>query len=162
MALKQIRKRLFIEHNYLDNDIINHIYIKLCETTQDECDKEIGYILKINKNIKIIDMFSSPVNGDIIAIIDFEALTLKPETGQILKGIICMIFSNGIFVNVENKQKVLIPLTNLKEFKYDNQSKTFYDDNTVLKSGDIIEFIIEGVKYSKNSFNCFGRIKACV
>ncbi len=158
MMLKKISKRIFIKHEHLDYNILNHIYSKLCETTKDNCDKENGHILKINKNIKIDDIFSSSVNGDIIVIVLFEAVILKPEIGKIFDGQICMIFSNGIFVNISNKQKVLIPLSYLTDFTYNEKDKIFYNDNKILKLNDNIKVIIEGVKYAKNSFNCFGRV----
>ena len=70
-----------------------------------------------------------------------------------------MIFSAGIFVNIKDIFKILIPLNELKNYVYDNTENKFVKDNKIIKVGDIIKVIIIDTKYSKKSFSCFGKIK---
>ena len=69
-----------------------------------------------------------------------------------------MIFSGGVFVNVENMMKVLIPESNLKDYKFDPVETSFKYKNNTIKKDDNITVCISGVKYSKKKFSCFGTI----
>ena len=123
-----------------------------------ECTKDYGYILDVKKVVKIKDNYVSNANCDNIFTILFEADTLKPENGKEYEGIVCMIFAGGIFFNIKNKQKVLIPITNLKEFIFDQTKKQFKKEKVIIKEGDVLNVIITGTKYSKKSFSCFGNL----
>ena len=63
-----------------------------------------------------------------------------------------------IFINIKNKQKVLIPITNLKDYTYNQSEKTFKKGSKIIKENDVLELIITGTKYSKQKFSCFGNL----
>jgi len=155
-----IEKRICVDHENLNNDIGKYIYEKIKESTLNECTKDYGYILGIKKLIRIKDNYISNVNCDNIFIVEFEAYTLKPEIGKKFKGEVCMIFNGGIFLNIKNKQKVLIPVSCLKNYSYDAVNKRFQNNNNKKKieTGNEINVEITGTKYSKQSFSCFGNI----
>ena len=72
-----------------------------------------------------------------------------------------MIFNSGIFVNIKNKLKVLIPLTELTNYIYDSSKNIFImkdDDKNILKKDININICILDMKYSKKQFSCFGKI----
>ena len=147
-----IERRVYLETKYLDSDIMTHLYKKICSLTTGECTKDYGYILVVNKIIKIIN------NEDTIFTLLFDADTLKPETGSKLSGNVCMIFKDGIFVNISNRQKVLIPSVTLKDYSYDEISVKYINDNRTIKEGDIIDVLITGCKFNKKGFICIGSL----
>jgi DNA-directed RNA polymerase subunit E'/Rpb7 len=84
---------------------------------------------------------------------------LKPEIDAVYTDKVSMIFSGGIFINIKNKIKLLIPISSLKNYKFEQSTKTFVkDDKTVIKENDEIKIKITGIKYSKKNFNCFGEL----
>ena len=54
---------------------------KLQELTDNQCTKENGYIININKDIDILDHKIGRANTDNIFTIKFEASILKPKEG---------------------------------------------------------------------------------
>ena len=155
---KIIEKKVYLKYEYLDKNYKNNILTNLIEITKNLSNKEHGYILKINKIIKIKEN-NITSNGELEFLLDFEADTLYPEKDKIFEGNVCMIFSAGIFVNIKDIFKILIPLNELKNYVYDNTENKFVKDNKIIKVGDIIKVIIIDTKYSKKSFSCFGKIK---
>ena len=151
-----MERRVCIDNEYLHKDIYNHILTKIKETTINECTKEYGYILDIKKLIRIKDNYISNVNCDSIFVVEFSAEILKPEIGKNFTGEVCMLFPGGIFLNIKNKQKVLIPISTLKNYVYDPANKIFNKNKKNIKEGDIIKVTITGTKYSKQNFSCFG------
>ena len=69
-----------------------------------------------------------------------------------------MIFSGGLFINIKNKIKLLIPISSLSDYKFDASTKTFKGEKSVIKENDEIKIKITGIKYSKKNFNCFGEL----
>ena len=153
-----IEKRVCIDSEYLNKDIDTHILKKIKENTLNECTKKHGYILNIIKIIKIKDNYISNVNCDNIFIVDIMAETLKPDIGKQFIGKVCRILPSGIFLNVKDKQKVLIPLTTLNNYTYDSLNKVFIKNNKTIKECDNIKVEITGTRYTKQSFSCFGNM----
>lgn len=152
-----LEKKISIESEYLFKNLKEHLFNKLKRIYENECTKDNGYFLNINKILKIKDNFISS-NCENIFNVEFEAETLKPEIGKKIKGTVCMIFSGGIFINVENIMKILIPESNLKEYKFDQSETCFKGKNNTIKKDDDITVCISGVKYSKKKFSCFGTL----
>jgi DNA-directed RNA polymerase subunit E'/Rpb7 len=65
-----------------------------------------------------------------------------------------MVFSSGLFVNVMNKFKVLIPINYLENYLFENNYFINSINKNTIKEGDKVKFEITGIKYSKKQFNC--------
>lgn len=156
--IKIIERRICLEPRFLDQNIYSHLLKKIKDSIEGECTKEHGHILKINKLVKIYDNMISSANSDIVFTVLFEAETLKPEIGYNLSGNVCMILPSGIFVNIQDKLKVLIPRNELNDYIY-NASNTCYNKNDIsIKNGDIVTVCISGIRYTKQNFSCFGSL----
>jgi len=153
-----MERRVCVDNDQLNKNIYSHILTKIKENTVNECTKENGYILDIKKLIRIKDNYISNVNCDTIFLVEFLAETLKPEIGKRFDGQVCMVFPGGIFLNIKGKQKVLIPISTLNKYTYDNVNKILKKDEKIIKEGDLIKVEITGTKYSKQSFSCFGNM----
>lgn len=154
-----IQKRICLEPEFLNSNVKKNIFERLKKSTVNECSKEYGYILDIVKLIKIKDNYVSNATSEIVFEVMFEIETLKPEIDKVFTGDVCMIFVGGIFLNIKNKIKVLIPITSMKDYKFDQTNKVFIKkDKTVIKQGDVLNVKITGIKYSKKNYSCFGEL----
>jgi DNA-directed RNA polymerase subunit E'/Rpb7 len=102
--------------------------------------------------IEIID------NQDTIFTVNFEAKTLKPEAGVKMTGVVCMVYKDGIFINIDNKQKMLIPALTIKEYKFDNTSNSYINGTKEIKVGDIVESLVTASKFCNKNFSCVGSL----
>lgn len=139
----------------LDNNIKNTILNNMRNYLVNKCSENNGYIISVNKIIKILDTRISNTTSDIICNVRVEVCSLKPVLENVYKATICMVFSQGIFVEIEEKMKVLIPTDKLEEFTFENFS--FRNGDIVLSNDDIISIAIYDYKYLNNSFSCLGK-----
>jgi DNA-directed RNA polymerase subunit E'/Rpb7 len=159
-SLQIIRKRVCIEPEFLTKNYKDFLFKKIKETTNNECSKEHGYFLDVKRIVKIIDN-NITSNSEIVFIVEFEVETLLPIKDKEFEGTICMIFNSGIFVNIKNKLKVLIPLSELTNYTYDSSKNVFImkdDCENILKKDINIKITILDLRYSKKQFSCFGKI----
>ena len=147
-----ITRRVYLEPKFLDSNIMNHLLKRCSELSVGECTKEHGHILAVNQIVKVLG------NEDTIFTVQFEAETLKPKVGDILSGKICMIYRDGIFVQVSEKQKMLIPAISIKGYTYDDSSHTYSSGKKKITEGDNIEAIVTASQYSKQNFSCIGSL----
>lgn len=159
MQTINIEKRICLDSKYLDNKIMVHLLNQLKEITNDKCTQEYGYILKINKINKIISHEIGRANTDNIFNINFEADVLKPEKGMKTNGKVCMIYKDGIFIDILDKQKMLIPKTQLTNYTFNNDMKNYVDTKgNHININDEINVMIIAVSYNGKKYSCFGSI----
>ena len=90
MQTSYITRRVVLHPQQLTKKINKGIKKQLVLDTKNECTKQYGYILKINKIQEIID------NEDTVLNVKFSAQTLKPEINKTLKGEVYKIYKDGI------------------------------------------------------------------
>lgn len=154
-----MEKKICIEPSLLDENICDHILDKIRNDILEKCDQEYGYIIKIYDKIKILNNKISPDGIGIFFNVKFGVKAIKPEIGCFYKGIVCMIFSQGIFVEVFGKIKVLIPLDKLGSYKWDKNNSYYKLNNLIIQKESEIELRIDNIKYEKQNFNCIGSLK---
>lgn len=154
----RITDKVCISPEFLNSNINIHILDKIKETKINDCNKENGYIIKIRKLLKILDNNISKVNCDLIFTVVYEAEVLRPEIGKTFEDKVCMVFSSGLFVNVMDKFKVLIPITCLQNYLFENNSFINRINKNTILEGDTVKFEITSIKYSKKKFNCIAKI----
>ena len=73
-----------------------------------------------------------------------------------------MIYKDGIFINVLDKQKILIPAYTLADAYDFNLEKNSYvgkdDEDDVIKEGTVLSVKITASQYNNLNFSCFGTI----
>jgi DNA-directed RNA polymerase subunit E'/Rpb7 len=147
-----ITRRVYLDPKFLDSNIMEHLLKRCSELSVGECTKEYGHILAVNQILKVLG------NEDTIFTVQFEAETLKPKVGEKLSGKVCMIYKDGIFVQVSDKQKMLIPAISIKGYTYDDTSRTYSNGKKKITEGDNIEAIVTAAQYSKQNFSCIGSL----
>jgi DNA-directed RNA polymerase subunit E'/Rpb7 len=145
-----ISRRVYLEPQFLDENIMTHLLAKIVEITNKECTKDYGHILSVNRLVKVVNL------EDTIFTVEFEAETLKPTVGDKLSGNVCMLYKDGIFVQVSEKQKMLIPSLSIKGYVYDETTHTYSNGKNKIKDGDKINAIVTASQYNKQNFSCIG------
>ena len=153
-----LEKSVNLDCKYLDNNIEDHLLEILKQNILYKCTQENGYILNIDKIDKIISHSIERANGENIFVVSFFADVFKPKENMQIEGNVCMIYKDGIFIDIMNRQKMLIPRSNLTDYEYQEKEKIFKNDNINIKNGDIVKAIITNVGYSNNKYSCFGKL----
>lgn len=153
-----IQKQVCIEPRFMDSDIMNHITNELSKTCLSECNKDYGYIIKINRIVKVLDNYIN-MDSNIIFDIKFEATCLIPKPEKTFSGKVCMVYGDGIFVDVMQKMKILVPKNLLVGYTFNKETKCFVkDDNPVEKitDGKQVKIKITASQYNNQRFSVFG------
>jgi DNA-directed RNA polymerase subunit E'/Rpb7 len=145
-----INKRVYLEPKFLDENIMVHLLAKINEISVGKCTKDHGHVLRVNRIVQVLG------NEDTIFNVIFEAETLKPTIGDKFSGTVCMLYKDGIFAQISEKQKMLIPAISIKGYTYDEQSQTYLNGKKKIKVGDTIDAIVTASQYSKQNFSCIG------
>ena len=157
-----IEKRICLESKFLNSNYEQHILDKANQDTKNECSQNYGFIIRIIRILDILDHEINRVNADNVFTVKFEAESLKPEPDKIFRGSVCMIYKDGIFINVLDKQKILIPaytLTDVYDFNLEKNSYVGKDDeDDVIKEGTVLSVKITASQYNNLNFSCFGTI----
>jgi DNA-directed RNA polymerase subunit E'/Rpb7 len=153
-----IKERVCLKPNHLDKNMYQHLLDKIKDKYEMKCNKEYGYIIKVNSIKKIHKTQISAANSDIVCTVDFDCDTLLPDVGLILEGIVCMIIDKGIFINVKDMLKVLITSNSLKDYEYEATSNYYFKKSKKIQKNDVCKFRITGVMYSKHNFSCLGEL----
>jgi len=153
-----IERRICLEPQFLDSNIMNHVFEKVKRSVQNECTKEHGYIIEVTRVVGISDNWISSANSDIVFNVVFEAEVLKPEIGLLLEGDVCMIFPNGILLNIQTKMKFLIPLGSLNGYQFNSLSMCYENGDSKIEKGDVLTVEVVEIKYKDQNFMCFGNL----
>ena len=123
------------------------------------CSKRYGYILTVNRIQTFNDNCISSASHGINFNITFEINTIRPEVNKIFSGIVCMIISKGIFINIQSKMKVLVPFDKMNGYTYQKSSNSYTkkDVNNIELQTEVSVKLI-GIKYSKKEFSCFAEL----
>lgn len=160
MRLQILRKRLVVDNCFLNKNLNSSIFKKLKEVVENDCTKEFGYIIKVTKLVKIVDNYISNVNSELIFVVDFEAETIKPEINNVYEDQIFLVLRGGIFFEISNKFKVLIPPNALTDYTFNTETKTYEkkDSKDFLSKGTKCKIKITGIRYMNKKFDCFGEL----
>tara|TARA_Y100000389_G_C17288480_1_gene426736 strand:- start:103 stop:594 length:492 start_codon:yes stop_codon:yes gene_type:complete len=155
-----IIRRICLPSRFIDSDIKMHLLNEISKKVEEECTKDYGHILSVEKITKIISHTISRSNCDNVFIVEFKAITLKPEIGMGVSGTVCMVYKDGIFINIFDKQKLLIPFSLMNdECKFDPINNMYFRKDKCIKVGDELEAKITAIQFNNKSFSCIGMFK---
>jgi len=120
------------------------------------CDQEHGYILKVYDNVRILENTVATTSPGVFFHIEFSIKSLKPKKDYTYKGVVFTVFAVGIFVEVLNKMKILVPTDKMDGYKFKNNS--FKKGNDAICTGSTVFVTVELIKYENHNFNCIGRL----
>ena len=133
------------------------------------CNHEYGYITKLCKIHNGYTSYIERNSGNVKISVRFLAERILPTIGKQLVCTVHMIFNHGIFAQIGENIKILIPAISIKNGKYsvddgDDCSKhpvfkiSGDDGIKIIESDDTLKITINEVKYNKNRYNCIGQL----
>ena len=153
-----IEKKISLESKYLNSNIKKHIFDTTKQLLFSNCSKEHGHIIDVIKLVEIMDHEIDRANCSNIFTVKIEIENIKPEVGAVMTGNVCMLYKDGIFIEIiKGKQKMLIPKLYLKDYTF-NDTIPCYEGEKTIKEGDTISAKITACQYNNKTFNCFGSI----
>ena len=156
MTTIQVREKIFVEPAYLDANIPQYLYTKIKDRYVGKCNQNYGYVLSVEKKLKIYDNEISMANENTFFEVGFSIKSLKPGKKQRYSGKVCMVFQHGIFVEVQKYMKILVPLDRMKPYTYVHAKNMFQKEGSTIELGKELTVEIDMVKYEQKNFNCIG------
>jgi len=133
-----------------------------------KCNNEYGCITKLCKIHNTYTTHIERNSGNVKIYTRFLAERILPTIGKQLSCTVHMIFNHGIFAQIGENIKILIPITSIKNGKYtvdegEDSSKHSVvkitgDHPKIIAADDDIKIIIIEVKYNKSRYNCIGQL----
>lgn len=145
--------KIYIEPRFFDSKIKQHITDKVKEQTLHTCIDEIGYVMDVDKINTIKNIHSN------LFIVNSDLVVFRPEKDTVYDTIVRMTFKEGIFVEINDIQKVLIPTSSIKD-RYEYTDKIFIckDTKKSVVNGMELKVKLTAIKCYNNKFNCIGQI----
>ena len=162
METVTITRRICLHSRFLDSNVKHHLLMGLSDMTKDECSKDDGHIISVKSIKRVINHKIGRANCDNVFTVEFDALALNPKVGTKVSGNVCMIYKDGVFINIMNKQKLLIPATSLDKGDddgFDEDTGSYRVSGKYIKVGDDVNAIINASQYSNGFFSCLGILK---
>jgi len=152
-------KNIIVYPSELGSDLESFLVKKIREKYENTITKDEGYIFRVGDGVRILSNHISPGTGyEVVFKVQFNANVLKPEIGDIVEGRIIIVDERGIFVSVEDRMNVLVPVSRLNDFSFDKHKKEFTGSSgKSLKLGNEIKTKIVAIRYDKK-FNCIGEL----
>jgi len=145
--------KIYIEPRFFDSKIKQHITDKVKEQTLHTCIDEIGYVMDVDKINTIKNIHSN------LFIVNSDLVVFKPEKDTVYDTLVCMTFKEGIFVEINGIQKVLIPTSSIND-RYEYRDNVFIckDTKKIIDTDVELKVKLTAIKYYNNKFNCIGQI----
>ena len=154
-----LTRSICLPSRHLDQNIQDHLLQILTEKVTNECNKKVGHIISIIGINRILNHKIERVNLNNIFTLEFQATTLNPKVGAEVLGTVCMLYKDGIFLNIKSIQKMLIPATSINSYEYNDSTKSYDSSESSIQMGDIVKAIITASQYNNHSFSCLGILK---
>jgi exoribonuclease R len=61
-------------------------------------------------------------------------------------------------VEIDKKIKILVPVANMNNYEYNEETLIFEKEKKVIKVGDIVTVTVTKIKYEKKEFGCIGKL----
>lgn len=157
-----LTKKIPLKPEFLNENIKNYLYRFITKNYLGICNKDIGYILSINeiRNYES-DEIMMISGGDIMLVVTFTVMCLKPKIGKKYE-VIIMEMNKGEKISCcyKDVMYVLIPSELIKNYKYNADRDVFENKKLgiTMKKGDTVVIELKATKYKNNEFYCIGEL----
>jgi DNA-directed RNA polymerase subunit E'/Rpb7 len=100
------------------NEDMNNLIIEKLNAKYIVCNKQYGCITNISKIHNEYKTYIERNTGNIRVHVKFMADRILPIIGKLLKCTVHMIFNHGIFAQIDQHIKILIPIASIKNGKF--------------------------------------------
>ena len=155
MEKKSIILNVDIEPIYLVKEVKTYILQKIKDKYINSCSEKNGYIVDILSVDEIIGNTINQINNNVIFSVLCNVYILKPEKDKEIDCTVNMIFNHGLFIS-NNKLKLLIPTSNMKNYTYNQKINQFENNKETIKLNDKVLVKITDIKYNNKQYSCIG------
>lgn len=160
-----IQRQVCIEPRFMDCNIMSHITNELTHSCLNECHKDYGHIIKINRIIKVLDNYIN-MDSNIIFDVKFEASCLVPKPEKVFTGKVGMVYQGGIFVVVMQKMEILVPDSLLVGYTFTkninpklNSFVKADNPEEKIQEGKQVKIKVTASQYNNQRFSVFGSLQ---
>lgn len=151
-----VNEEIIIRPSELDK--VHDTIVKKINEKIGTCSLEKGYIVGVENIYRhILQNKISRNSGNCIFNVSYNIQTLKPTKGHVYEATIVNIFKEGIFCEYKNI-KILIPISELKEYEFCQFIPSFTCKDKNLKIGDKITVVIFAVRYENKNYKCIAKL----
>lgn len=162
---KSIKVSIFLEPNLIGPDYKNKILKKAKELFEGKCDNLHGYIGKVYDSIEILGNSISSTNPGVYFQVKIEVDSSRPILGKTYTGVIHNISPIYMFIKILGNVLVFIPKSKIKnsyeqaDIKLESGLFTIsIGKKNSYRVGDNMTVCIENIEYTKQKFNCIGKL----
>lgn len=123
---------------------------------QGECTRDHGYLIEVRDLDRILDNKVS-YDGTVLVRCVFDVTYFKPEVGMEMKENVIDIFEQGIFCNIKNRIRTLIPRVSLVGYTYTKDGYTA-PGGLVIRQGTQIQIRIMQTRYLNGNYSCIAHL----
>ena len=157
-----LTKKISLPPSTFDAKVSVYIWEKLNRMFSNTCTEKYGYITGITSKIRIIGNYLSS-SGNAIFNVEFGLYTFKPSKGDILEGVVCVVFEHGILLDICEKNisnmKVLIPQNNLGDFTWNKSKDSFEGKSIVIVKDCVLRVKLDLVRYENKVYSGIGFVE---
>ena len=152
---------IFLSPDLMGRKYKDNIMKILKEKYEKNCIPEWGYILKINKLVRMISDEIGNITPAVKILIEVNMTIIMPQIGMEFTMGIDIIFTHGIFIH-RDKVRILIPIASMEGWTmikdFTSQRLVNSQTNAVLKTNDKINIKLVNVRFEKDGYSCIGEI----
>lgn len=150
---------IFLSPDKMGGDYKNNIMKVLRDKYEKNCIADWGYILKINKLVRMISDEIGNITPAVKMLIEVNMTVIMPEVGMDFTMGIDIIFTHGIFIH-RDKVRILMPIASMEGWTvikdFTSQKLVHTKTNAVLKTNDKIHIRLVNVRFEKDGYSCIG------
>ena len=146
-----IKRKIVIPPHALGADLSSYVATTVEQMERKLCTRQHGYILRIIGDVVLSVPVVSNANSEVGIQVAFRAETLLPKTNEPLTGRVWKTFPEGVFLEVEELLKVLVPASTIPGYRHDDVSP-MCEAGPILPNSQITA-LISGVRYKCGSFS---------
>lgn len=155
-----VRRRVPLGSEHLHCGFKTALIEKIRKLSKGECTAAHGYIMEV---LELKDVHSSSIaDGTLenIFVVTYTANSIKPAEGMVVQGVVSDLDSEDLFVQVEDRFKVMVSGDRLEDAGYTFDNDTYTRGNEVIAIGSLLEVRITEAGYSsrKKRFGSIGTI----
>jgi DNA-directed RNA polymerase subunit E'/Rpb7 len=153
---KKIKLPVYIDPQYLDHSLEEHILNQTRQKLENTCIHEIGFISKVMKVNSILHNHILDIIPKTLFIVEFIILVFLPRKKKRIKLPASKILCHGIFYYHNINLRFFLPILFCPSFQYYPSSflQSSIHESQKIQVNDFIDTIIIDSKYEYNGFSC--------
>lgn len=157
ISQRKIKIKVEVSPEQVNKNWRDSLFLNICQKFQGKCTREDGYIISIQKVLRIFDQYIKRTSGVVLFFVEVLAQCILPKKGDTLEAIVDMIFPHGVFCH-HHTLRMMMPIAKCKNFhiRQEFSTKSLYNPQTkkIIRKGDIVPVTIDDVRFENDFYSC--------